>query len=321
EFPSERCLHELIEEQVERSPEAVAVVFEQEQLTYAELNGRANQLARYLRELGIGPEMRVGICLERSLEMVIGLLGVLKAGGAYGPLAPESPKTRLVFIWEDLQPPVVLTTRHLADSLPIQAAIVVLLDSDWSCIALERKANVQRETTAENVAYVIYTSGSTGSPKGVMNTHRALCNRLHWMQQTYHLTGSDRVLQKTPFSFDVSVWEFFWPLMTGARLVLAPPGAHRDGGSLIRLIKNQQITVMHFVPAMLRVWLDQPGLEECRSLRMVVCSGESLSFELQERFFARLPAELHNLYGPTEAAIDVTFWKCLPESKRHVVPI
>jgi amino acid adenylation domain-containing protein/non-ribosomal peptide synthase protein (TIGR01720 family) len=321
EFPSEHCLHELIEEQVERTPEAVAVVFEQEQLTYAELNARANQLARHLRKLGVGPEVKVGICLERSLEMVIGLLGILKAGGAYVPLEPEHPRERLAFMLDDAQLPVLLTARHLSDSLPTQAAIVVRLDADWPLIALESKASVQSETTAQNITYVIYTSGSTGRPKGVMNTHRAVCNRLHWMQKTYNLTGSDRVLQKTPFSFDVSVWEFFWPLMTGARLVLAPPGAHRDGSSLIRLIEKQQVTVMHFVPAMLQVWLDQPGLEKCRSLRIVVCSGEALPFELQERFFAGLPAELHNLYGPTEAAIDVTFWKCLPESKRRVVPI
>jgi len=321
EFPSEHCFHELIEEQVKRSPEAIALVFEQERLTYAELNGRANQLARYLRKLGVGPEVRVGICLERSFEMVVGLLGILKAGGAYVPLDPEYPRERLVFMTDDAQLPVLLTVRHLADSLATQDTVVIRLDADWPDIALESKADLQSGTTAENVAYVIYTSGSTGQPKGVMNTHRALCNRLHWMQKTYNLTNSDSVLQKTPFSFDVSVWEFFWPLMTGARLVLAPPGAHRDGGSLLQLIEEQQITVMHFVPAMLRVWLNQRELEKCRSLRLVVCSGETLTFELQERFFAHLPAELHNLYGPTEAAIDVTFWKCLPESNRRIVPI
>lgn len=319
EFPRERCLHELIEEQVKRSPEAIAVVFEQEQLTYAELNGRANQLAQHLRKLGVGPEVKVGICLERSFEMVVGLLGILKAGGAYVPLDPEYPRERLAFMLEQVA--VVLTTQYLADSLSLHTAKVIRLDADWPTIALESKADVQSGATAENLAYVIYTSGSTGQPKGVMNTHRALCNRLHWMQKTYNLTDSDRVLQKTPFSFDVSVWEFFWPLMTGARLVLAPPGAHRDADSLIHLIRKQQVTVMHFVPAMLQVWLDQPGLEECRSLRMVVCSGEVLPFDLQERFFARLPAELHNLYGPTEAAIDVTYWKCLPESERRVIPI
>jgi amino acid adenylation domain-containing protein/non-ribosomal peptide synthase protein (TIGR01720 family) len=321
EFPNGRCLHELIEEQVGRSPEAVAVLFEQEQLTYAELNGRANQLARHLRRLGVGSEVRVGVCLERSLEMVVGLLGILKAGGAYVPLDPEYPRERLALMLDDARLPVLLTTRRLADSLATQAATVVRLDADWPRIAVESRADLDSRATAENVAYVIYTSGSTGRPKGVMNTHRALCNRLHWMQKTYNLTGSDSVLQKTPFSFDVSVWEFFWPLMAGARLVLAPPGAHRDGGALVRLIKERQITVMHFVPAMLRVWLDQPGLERCGSLRMVVCSGEALPFELQERFFARLPAELHNLYGPTEAAIDVTSWKCSREDKRRIVPI
>jgi amino acid adenylation domain-containing protein/non-ribosomal peptide synthase protein (TIGR01720 family) len=321
EFPSERCLHELIEEQVGRSPGAVAVLFEREQLTYAELNGRANQLARHLRKLGVGPEVRVGICLERSLEMVVGLLGILKAGGAYVPLDPEYPRERLAFMLDDARLPVLLTTRRPADPLATQAATVVRLDADWPRIAVESRADLDNGATAENVAYVIYTSGSTGRPKGVMNTHRALCNRLHWMQKTYSLNGSDSVLQKAPFSFDVSVWEFFWPLMAGARLVLAPPGAHRDGGSLVRLIEERQITVMHFVPAMLQAWLDQPGLERCRSLRMVVCSGEALSCELQERFFARLPAELHNLYGPTEAAIDVTFWKCSREDKRRIVPI
>ncbi len=308
EFRNERCLHELIEEQVERTPHAVAVVFEQEQLTYAELNGRANQLARHLRKLGVGPEVRVGICLERSVEMVVGLLGILKAGGAYVPLDPEQPPERLQFMIEDAKPAVILTLEGLSAT-------------DYTDQSHGSDPDLIRRFDPRHPCYVIYTSGSTGRPKGVMNTHRALCNRLHWMQETYHLTSSDSVLQKTPFSFDVSVWEFFWPLMTGARLVLAPPGAHRDGASLIRLIEEQQITVMHFVPAMLGVWLDQPEVEKCSSLRMVVCSGEVLPFELQERFFTRLKTELHNLYGPTEAAIDVTFWKCLPESKRHVVPI
>ena len=332
EFPSERCLHELVEEQVERSPEAIAVVFEQGQLTYAELNARANQLAHYLRKLGVGPEVRVGICLERSIEMVVGLLGILKAGGAYVPLDPDYPSERLAFMLSDGDVRVLITEQSLLHKLP---PALESIEEDFSAGSLlplrlrvhrsvsRKDAKIAKHAKIEptNLAYVIYTSGSTGRPKGVMNTHRALCNRLHWMQQTYNLTNSDSVLQKTPFSFDVSVWEFFWPLMTGARLVLAPPGAHRDSGSLIRLIEEWRITVMHFVPAMLQLWLDQPGLEKCRSLRMVLCSGEALPFELQERFFSRLPAELYNLYGPTETAIDVTFWKCLPESKRRVVPI
>jgi amino acid adenylation domain-containing protein/non-ribosomal peptide synthase protein (TIGR01720 family) len=321
EFPGKLCLHELIEEQVERSPERVAVIFEREQLSYAELNRRANQLAHYLRKLGVGPEVRVGLCLERSLEMVIALLGILKAGGAYVPLDPEYPRERLDFMAEDAHLSILLTMHRAADDLSSQSATLVQLDTDWPAIASESETNTQSGTMPENVAYVIYTSGSTGQPKGAMNTHRAICNRLHWMQQAYNLTEADSVLQKTPFSFDVSVWEFFWPLMTGARLVVAEPGAHRDGASLVRLINERHITVIHFVPAMLQVWLNQPALEGCISLRSVICSGEALPFELQERFFARLPAELHNLYGPTEAAIDVTFWKCRRESKRRTVPI
>ena len=174
---------------------------------------------------------------------------------------------------------------------------------------------------SENTAYVIYTSGSTGQPKGVMNTHRGICNRLLWMQDAYRLTSSDRVLQKTPFSFDVSVWEFFWPLITGARLVMAEPGGHQNPAYLRRIIEQEEITVLHFVPAMLQVFLEEPELERCTSLRKVFCSGEALSFELQQQFFARLNAGLYNLYGPTEAAVDVTHWACKPNSTRKVVPI
>ena len=169
---------------------------------------------------------------------------------------------------------------------------------------------------------MIYTSGSTGTPKGAMNTHEGVCNRLLWMQKRYRLTPADAVLQKTPFSFDVSVWEFFWPLLAGARLVLARPGGHRDPAYLAGLIRDEKVTVCHFVPSMLRAFLREPGLEgSCVSLRDVVCSGEALPYELQEAFFARLPSRLHNLYGPTEAAVDVTFWECRRGDPRRVVPI
>jgi amino acid adenylation domain-containing protein len=183
-------------------------------------------------------------------------------------------------------------------------------------------ASANAEPAADSLAYMIYTSGSTGRPKGALNTHRAICNRLLWMQDEYRLTATDAVLQKTPFSFDVSVWEFFWPLITGARLVIAAPGGHRDAGYLAETIAREQITVLHFVPSMLRIFLEQPALEErCRSLRHVICSGEALPYELQERFFSRLSCELHNLYGPTEAAVDVTFWKCRRGDARKIVPI
>ena len=333
EYPSGVCIHELFEVQAAQTPDAIAVVFpptalrqgsgrsEDQQLTYQELNARANQLAHYLRTMEVGPEVLVGICVERSLEMIVGLLGILKAGGAYVPLDPSYPKNRLAFMMEDSQAPVLLTQQKLVNELPEQAAKVICLDSDWDPISQGRKDNPVSGVTADNLIYVIYTSGSTGKPKGAMNIHRALCNRLLWMQDAYQLTGEDRILQKTPFSFDVSGWEFFWPLLTGARLVMAKPEGQKDSAYLVSLIAEQEITTMHFVPPMLQVFLEEPGVEQCSSLRRVICSGEALPFELQERFFERLRAELHNLYGPTEAAIDVTFWQCERESKLRTVPI
>src|SRR5581483_8811104 len=326
-YPLEFCLHQLFEAQVERTPDSLAVLFEGIQLSYQELNTRANQLAHHLRHLGVGPDALVGVYMQRSLAMIIGLLAILKAGGAYVPLDPTYPSERLAFMLEDLSSDattrqlVLLTQSHLLAQLPAHSAYVFCLDTDWRQLAQEEAANPVSVITANDLAYVIYTSGSTGKPKGAMNTHRGICNRLLWMQETYQLTETDAVLQKTPFSFDVSVWEFFWPLLAGARLVIARPEGHKDSAYLLDTIWQQQITTLHFVPSMLQVFLEEPGLEECSSLRQVICSGESLSYEFQERFFARHPAALHNLYGPTEAAIDVTFWTCQRNSERHIVPI
>jgi amino acid adenylation domain-containing protein len=315
------CLHQLFEAQVKRTPDAIALTFDDAKLTYAELNEQANQVAHYLRRLGVGPDVLVGLFMERSLEMVVGLYGVLKAGGAYVPMDPEYPSARLAFMIQDTQVPVLLTQARLVAGLPEHYAHVICLDADWAAIAQERTENPDSGVTAEHLAYVIYTSGSTGQPKGVMNTHRGICNRLLWMQDTYALTSDDRVLQKTPFSFDVSVWEFFWPLLVGARLVVAQPGGHRDNAYLIELIVSQAITTIHFVPSMLQVFLAAKDVETCQSLRRVICSGEALPYDLQMRFFARLKAELHNLYGPTEAAIDVTYWACQQSGEHTVVPI
>jgi amino acid adenylation domain-containing protein len=309
-YPTDVCIHQLFEAQVERTPDAVAVVYEDQQLTYCELNARANQLAHYLRKLGVGPEVLVGICVERSLSMIIGLLAILKAGGAYVPLDSSYPKERLAYMLEDCQPGVLLTQQQLVESLPTHKAKVICIDSNWQLIADENTENPACNITVDNLAYVIYTSGSTGKPKGAMNTHRGICNRLLWMQDAYQLTAADSVLQKTPFSFDVSVWEFFWPLITGARLVVAQSEGHRDTSYLVNLILQQQITTLHFVPSMLQVFLEAEGLEKCQSLVRVIASGEALPVQLQQRFFNRLDAQLHNLYGPTEAAVDVTFWQC-----------
>jgi len=320
-YPSQASLHTLFEQQVERTPDAIALSFADTELSYQELNARANQLAHYLRRLGTGPESHVGVLLERSLELVVGLLGILKAGGAYVPLDSSYPAERLAFMQEDSRLSILLTQDRLRASLPDSSARAILIDTQWDEISRERQDNPSVTASPDNQAYMIYTSGSTGRPKGAMNTHRALCNRLHWMQEQYGLTSSDRVLQKTPASFDVSVWEFFWPLLYGARLVMAAPGAQSDSKYLVEVISREAITTLHFVPSMLQVFLEEPGTTDCVSLQRVICSGEALSVDLQERFFARLNAELHNLYGPTEAAIDVTYWQCEPDSRRSSVPI
>jgi amino acid adenylation domain-containing protein len=320
-YPQVHCLHHLVETQAMHTPAAPALFFEDQCLTYQELNERANQLAHHLRALGLRPETLVGIFVERSLEMVIGLLGIIKAGGAYVPLDPSYPHDRLAFMIADAQLPLLLTQAHLLDQLPAHTAQVVCLDRDWDIIGRQDGTNPVNWVTPDHLAYMIYTSGSTGKPKGAMNSHRGICNRLLWMQETYQLTSADRVLQKTPFSFDVSVWEFFWPLLTGASIVLARPEGHKDSAYLVNLIVERGITTLHFVPSMLQVFLEEPELGTCQSLKRVICSGEALPFVYQERFFARLSAELHNLYGPTEAAVDVTFWACDRTSTRRTVPI
>src|SRR3989440_8061723 len=324
EYPDRVYVHQLIEQQVHWTPEAPAVVFEDQQLTYREVNCRANQMAHALQARGVGPEVLVGVCLERSLDLVVALLAILKAGGAYVPLDPTYPAERLAYMIQDAQLPLLLTQERLRDRLPQEGRQLFCLDSDWQASASWPEEDPVSSVQPDNLAYMIYTSGSTGRPKGVMNIHRGLCNRLFWMQQTYQLTPADRVLQKTPFSFDVSVWEFFWPLLTGACLVVARPGGHQDSSYLISLIAEQQITTLHFVPSMLQVFLSDQGLERCQCLKRVFCSGEALPFELQERFFTHFDTAetaLHNLYGPTEAAIDVTYWQCQPGSHDWVVPI
>ena len=319
-------LHGGVEAQAQRTPDAVALVCEGQQISYRELDRRANQLANFLRGQDVGPETLVGICLERSVDMVVGLLGILKAGGAYVPMDPDYPAERLTFMLTDAKAPVLLTQENILARLPApDGARVVCLDTDWSVIAQEDETAPAANVGSDHLAYVIYTSGSTGKPKGAMNTHRGICNRLFWMQDAYRLDASDRVMQKTPFSFDVSVWEFFWPLMTGAAMVIARPRGHQDNQYMARLVAEQAVTTMHFVPPMLALFLEERGLAEtCRSLRQVICSGEALPFELQERFFDVFTDErvkLHNLYGPTEAAVDVTFWECQRGGGDNVVPI
>jgi amino acid adenylation domain-containing protein len=321
EYPLDTCVHRHIEAQVERTPEAIAVMFEGLAVSYRELDERADRLARRLRGWRVGPEVLVGVCLERSVEMVVGLLAVIKAGGAYVPLDPEYPAERLAFMVEDSNAAVLLTQRRYRDRLPASGKRVICLDEDLEDPSGTSEEDPAGEVRPDNLAYVIYTSGSTGRPKGAMNTHRNVVNRLFWMQQTYRLDAGDRMLQKTPISFDVSVWEIFWPLMTGATLVVARPGGHRDPAYLWRVIAEQGITTMHFVPSILQAFVEEAETAKRHRLRWIMATGEALPFELQERFFERLPGvDLHNVYGPTEAG-EVSYWHCRQGEGSRSVPI
>ncbi|HEU4412266.1 MAG TPA: amino acid adenylation domain-containing protein, partial [Polyangiaceae bacterium] len=329
DFPRDACLHHLFEAQARRAPDATAIVEGDRSLTYAGLEERAERLAAALRARGVGPERRVGVCLERSIDLVVALLGVLKAGGAYVPLDPEHPRDRLAFLVHDADPALLLTQGSLAGGLPAEGRPVLCVDrepggDDAGPDVVDFFAGESSLPRAEHAAYVLYTSGSTGRPKGAINTHRAVVNRVWWMQSAYPLREGERVLQKTPSGFDVSVWEFFWPLAVGATLALARPGGHRDPAYLERAIGDHDVRVVHFVPSMLRAFLGALGGRPLpASLRHVVCSGEALTADLVARFFeAAAPGQqLHNLYGPTEAAIDVSAWACRPDDGRDGGPV
>ncbi|CAM3876812.1 Linear gramicidin synthase subunit C [Pseudomonas reidholzensis] len=308
DYDLEQTLHGLIEAQVERSPDALAVRGEEGELSYRQLNEQANRLAHHLIGLGVKPDDRVAICVERGLSMVVGLLAILKAGGAYVPVDPDYPAERIRHMLSDSAPVAVLVhaaTRGVTDT----AQVIDLDQPSWQTQSAANPRVVG--LTPRHLAYVIYTSGSTGLPKGVMNEHAAVVNRLLWMQEAYGLDAQDVVLQKTPFSFDVSVWEFLWPLQTGAKLVMARPGGHRDPEYLRQVIRTEGVSTLHFVPSMLDVFLAH-GEASADGLKRVLCSGEALPGSLVRRFHTQLPTvELHNLYGPTEAAVDVSAWHCI----------
>ncbi len=299
-------IHRLFEAQVERTPNNIAIIFEGESLTYEELNRRSNQLAHHLRSLNVGPDVVVGLMLDRSLELLVALLSVLKAGAAYLPLDPAYPQERLNFSLAQARSHVLISSETF---------------DDWEKIEKQPATNPDAEVSPDNLAYVIYTSGSTGVPKGVMISHRSICNRLLWMLPTFGFDEDDRFLQKTPFSFDASIWELFVPLFCGATEIIARPEGHQDSAYVARTIAEEKVTTLQLVPSMLRIFLDEPSLDECHSLKRVFCGGEELPLELQQRFHDRLDAELHNLYGPTESSIDATHWFCRNDVVEHFATI
>jgi amino acid adenylation domain-containing protein len=320
-YPTGQTLPGMVEQQAAITPDGIAAVFEGEHLSYEKLNGMGNRLAKKLAGIGVGVESRVGICGERRMELVTGLLGILKAGAAYVPLDPALPGERLGFMVRDSGISALLNEGSTSSIEDLGGRRIP--EFRLECLSEDGEPGeyLSSPISDENACYVIYTSGSTGRPKGTINTHRAVCNRIIWMQERYELGAVDRVLQKTPFSFDVSVWEFFWPLTTGAVLVLAAPGEHKEPGRLVSLIAREGITVLHFVPSMLNAFLAEPDVEGCKSIRYVISSGEVLTGQIRDRYFSRLRGELHNLYGPTEAAIDVSSWACEREGGQRQVPI
>jgi amino acid adenylation domain-containing protein len=300
----ERAVHEIFAERAALSPDAIAVTAGIDALTFGDLDARANRLARYLRHNGVKPDTLVALCVDRSLEMVVGMLAILKAGGAYVPIDPSYPRERIAAMIEDARAPMVLTRSDWSPDLEGCNARLVLLDhalaADESCAPLDPLHS------PDSLAYVIYTSGSTGRPKGVAIPHHAITNHMLWMDDVLPLEASDRVLQKTPFSFDASVWEFFAPLIAGARLVMAAPGAHQDPASLAEEIRRNGITILQVVPSMLQILLDEPAFAHCTSLRRVFCGGEALGAELVQKYHSIHAAPLFNLYGPTECTIDAS---------------
>lgn len=318
EYPEEKCVHELFEEQAASTPDAVAVVCEDQQLTYGELNRQANQLAHYLQKLGVKPETRVGICLERGLELIVGLLGILKAGGAYVPLDPEYPEQRLQYILNDSAPAVLLTQGQLRERFKDRLPVVNLAGSSsaWTDQPDSNLSPTGIGLSPRHLAYVIYTSGSTGRPKGVMVEHRGISNLVTWMLREFRVDGKDIVLQKSAFNFDASVWEIFLPLFAGGRSVMAAAGEHRDTNYLAKLIIRESVTIVHFIPSMFPFFLQEEELADIKSLRHVFCGGEALSPQSLQLFFAHfrvkqgLAVTLNNFYGPTETTIGSSNWPC-----------
>jgi amino acid adenylation domain-containing protein len=321
DYSPRMLMHELFEAQAERTPDACAVTFGPDHLTYRELNFRSNQMGHYLIARGVGPESLVSICMERCLEMVITMLGVLKAGGAYVPLDPSYPKERLNYMVEDSRAGTIVVQQGLLEYFTQRPEVIICLDSEWDCVAEQSGGKCNTNAHPENPAYVIYTSGSIGEPKGVVIPHNAVYNHMLWIERCFPSTETGKILQKTPFGFDASVWEIYKPLLAGERLIMAQPGGHRDSQYLIQTVVENDISTLQLVPSQLRMMLADDDFKKCTSLRRVFCGGESLPAELQKTLHELLGAEVINLYGPTEATIDASFYVPKRDIDTQYIPI
>ncbi|ACL76665.1 non-ribosomal peptide synthetase [Ruminiclostridium cellulolyticum] len=326
DFPEEKVIYQYLEEQAEKESENIAVILENKKLSYVELNDRANCLARLLQKNGVGRESIVALMMERSLEMITAIMAVQKAGGAYLPVDPHFPAERIDYILKDSDTGILLTHKEFGD-LKIPQNIKKI-NLDLIDLSHGEKSNLPLIATSENIAYVIYTSGSTGKPKGTLIEHRSLVNRLNWMQKKYPLNRDDIILQKTPYTFDVSVWELFWWSIAGAKVCFLEPGAEKDPGKIVEAIEKNNITVIHFVPSMLGVFLEylnQTGeVSRVAGLKQVFASGEALTPSQVKAFRSLLSkneTRLANLYGPTEATIDVSYFDCDTEDELDSIPI
>lgn len=315
EYPPNCCIHQLFEDQVQRTPEAIAVVFEDQQLSYRELNAQANQLAHYLQKQGVGPEIPIGLYLERSLDMLIALLGVLKTGSAYIPLDPAYPQDRIAFVLQDSQAPLLLTQQKVLETLSCDRPMAICLDTDWSLIAQESKTNLKSAVSPNNLAYIIYTSGSSGRPKGVQLQHSGVVNFLSSMQRDFHITTQDSLLAVTTLSFDIAVLEIFLPLITGARLHMLSQETTTNGDELGRALSVFHPTMMQATPATWNMLLDT-GMPTIHHLT-ILCTGEAMPHHLLEQLMAKKPAAIWNLYGPTET----TIWSSTQKMTSASLPI
>ncbi|NJR57351.1 MAG: amino acid adenylation domain-containing protein [Acaryochloris sp. CRU_2_0] len=304
DLPEKRCIHEWFEQQVTRNPHAIALVFQEQQLTYEELNCKANQLAHTLSALGVGPEICVGLCVDRSLEMIIGVLGILKAGGAYVPLDPSYPFERLSFILDTVQPPVLLTQNHLVDGLPACWGQVLCLDTDWNEISQASAEPLTTQVNPRNLAYIIFTSGSTGTPKGVLLEHQGVCNLAIAQQKCFPITTQSRILQYASLSFDASVWEIIMALLAGGTLILAPREDLLPGPELLQLLQTQSVTTVTFPPSVLAL-LPSGDLPD---LKTIIVAGEACLPDIIRRWSPQ--RSFFNAYGPTESTVCATVAEC-----------